>query len=56
MQPFVSFVYGLVLGAFTSQAYLKMMEQQAQQASKHLAETGFITVVVQDNGPIHTSS
>ena len=33
-----------------------MMENQAQQASKHLAETGCITVIVQDNGPIHTSS
>lgn len=32
------------------------MDTQAIQASKHLAETGCITVVVQDNGPIHTSS
>lgn len=33
-----------------------MMEQQAILASKHLAQTGCITVVVQDNGPIHSSS
>ncbi len=32
------------------------MESVAQTASQHLAATGCITVVVQDNGPIHTSS
>ena len=31
------------------------MENQAQSASQHFAQTGCITVVVQDNGPIHTS-
>lgn len=56
LQPLISFVYGLVIGSFTSKSYLKMMEQQAILASKHLAQTGRITVVVQDNGPIHTSS
>ncbi len=56
IQPLVSFVYGLVLGAFTSQSYIKMMEHQASLASKHLAATGCITVLVQDNSPIHTSS
>ena len=56
LQPLVNFVYGLVVGAFTSKSYLKIMDQQVQQASKHLAETGCITVVVQDNSPIHTSS
>lgn len=55
IQPLVSFVYGLVIGAFTSDTYLKMMENQAQKASQHFAQTGCITVVVQDNGPIHTS-
>jgi len=33
-----------------------MMARVAQSASQHLAETGCITVVVQDNGPIHISS
>lgn len=56
IQPLVSFVYGLVIGAFTSDSYLKMMEHVAEIASQHLAKTGYITVVVQDNGPIHTSS
>lgn len=32
------------------------MEHVAEIASQHLAKTGYITVVVQDNGPIHTSS
>lgn len=52
IQPLVSFVYGLVLGSFTSLSYIKMMEHQAIQALKHLTTTGCITVVVQDNGPI----
>lgn len=56
VQPLISFAYGLVIGSFTSKSYTKMMEQQAQLASRHLAATGCITVVVQDNGPIHTSS
>ena len=56
IQPLVSFVYGLVIGAFTSDSYLKMMEHVAEIASQHLDKTGCITVVVQDNGPIHTSS
>lgn len=55
IQPLVSFVYGLVIGSFTSKSYIKMMSHQADLASKHLAETDCITVVVQDNGPIHTS-
>jgi len=56
MQPLISFVYGLVIGAFTSDSYLKLMESVAQTAYEHLVTTGCITVVVQDNGPIHTSS
>ncbi len=44
LQPLVSFVYGLVIGAFTSDSYLKLMENQAQRASQHLAETGCITL------------
>jgi len=55
IQPRVSFVYGLVIGSFTSKSYIKMMSHQAQLALEHLAATGCITIVVQDNGPIHTS-
>jgi hypothetical protein len=56
MQPAISFVYGLAIGGFTSNSYLKLMESVAQTAYEHLAATGCITVVVQDNSPIHTSS
>ena len=50
------FEYALVQRGFKSRSYLKVMEWQAQQAAVRLAQTGQITVVVQDNGPIHTSA
>lgn len=53
--PLLGFVYGLVLGGFNSERYIKMMDEQAQQAQQVLAQTGRIRVIVQDNGPIHTS-
>ncbi len=55
LQPLVSFVYGLVVGGFTSARYIQMMDEQARQAKKRLDETGRIRVIAQDNGPIHTS-
>ena len=51
----VSFDYGLKLGSFKKDTYLKLMNWQAQKAAKHLANTGQITVIVQDNHPIHKS-
>ena len=51
----VSFDYGLKLGSFKGESYLKLLNWQAQQAAKRLADTGKITVIVQDNHPIHTS-
>lgn len=51
----ISFEYGLKLGSFNSDSYLKLMEWQAQQAQLRLATTGQITVIVQDNHPIHLS-
>lgn len=51
----VSFDYGLKLGSFRGDTYLKLLEWQAQQAAKRLAHTGQITVIVQDNHPIHMS-
>ncbi|MDJ0662120.1 MAG: hypothetical protein QNJ42_21935 [Crocosphaera sp.] len=51
----VSFDYGLKLGSFKGDSYLKLMDWQAQQASQRLKETGQITVIVQDNHPIHMS-
>jgi hypothetical protein len=49
------FDYALVQGGFKSHSYLKVMEEQAHKAAHTLAQTGQITVIVQDNGPIHTS-
>lgn len=56
LQPLVTFIYGLAIGSFTSASYITMIEAQAQQAAQTLAETGRIRVIVQDNGPIHTST
>ena len=53
--PLASFEYGLAIGSFTSETYIKVMDWQAEQARLHLADTGQITVVVQDNGSLHTS-
>jgi transposase len=55
LQPLVSFVYGLVVGSFNSRRYITMMEEQARQAQRHFEQTGRMRVIVQDNGPVHTS-
>ncbi|OPF17729.1 hypothetical protein B1L04_17660 [Microcystis aeruginosa KW] len=34
---------------------MKLLEWQAQLAAQHFEKTGEITVIVQDNHPIHTS-
>ena len=54
-QPGVSFKYGLALGSFRSNGYIKLMDWEAQQAGIRLASTGCITVIIQDNGSSHTS-
>jgi hypothetical protein len=56
LQPFVSFIYGLVVGSFDSQRYITMMDELAQQAKRQFEQTGRIRVIVQDNGPVHTSN
>ncbi|MEM9777012.1 MAG: IS630 family transposase [Chloroflexota bacterium] len=55
LQPLVSFVYGLVVGSFNADRYITMMDEQARQAKQQLDTTGRIRVIVQDNGPVHTS-
>ena len=50
-----SFEYGLALKSFKSESYIKLMDWQANQAEERLKKTGKITVVVQDQGSIHTS-
>ena len=54
-QPFVTFVYALVLGGFVSKDYIAMMDVQAKEAAQEYEKTGRIRVIVQDNGPIHKS-
>jgi hypothetical protein len=49
LQPFVSFVYGLVVGSFASHHYITLLEEQARQAKLHFEQTGRIRVIVQDN-------
>lgn len=51
----VSFDYGLKLGSFKGDSYLKLLDWQAQQAGQRLEQTGQITVIIQDNHPIHMS-
>lgn len=54
-QPWVTFIYSLVLGSFKSDDFISLMEQQAQIAAVTLAQHGRIRVIVLDNGSIHTS-
>jgi hypothetical protein len=49
------FDYALAQGGFKTDSYLTVMETQVHQAAQTLAQTGQITVIVQDNGSIHTS-
>ena len=54
-QPDKQFDYALAQGGFKTESYLKVMDWQAQKAAERLAQTGQITVIVQDQGSIHTS-
>jgi hypothetical protein len=54
-QPGVSFEYGLAVGSFSSDSYIRLMDWEASKAAIRLAVTGCITVIVQDFGSLHTS-
>jgi hypothetical protein len=54
-EPQVSFEYALVQGGFKTKRYIEVMDWVAAKAQQTLNETGRITVVVQDNGSLHTS-
>jgi putative transposase len=54
-QPEQHFDYALAQGGFNSESYCQVMDWQATQAAQTLAQTGQLTVIVQDNSPIHTS-
>ena len=49
-QPGVQFEYALAQGSFKSQSYIKVMDWVAHKAAQTLAQTGRLTVLVQDNG------
>ena len=55
LEPNKSFEYGLALKNFNSESYIKLMNWQAEKAEKRLKSTGKITVIIQDQGPIHKS-
>lgn len=55
LEPDKSMEYGLIVGSITSARYIKLMDWQANQAARLLQRTGRITVIAQDNAPIHTS-
>ena len=42
-------------GGFRSERYIEVMDWVAAKAERTLLETGRISVVVQDNGSLHTS-
>ena len=50
-----SFEYGLAQGGFKGKTYIKIMNWVAQKAAAVFKDTGKLTVVVQDNSPIHRS-
>jgi len=52
-QPEQQFEYALAQGGFDGESYLKVMDWIAEKAALTLAQTGQLTVVVQDNGSIH---
>lgn len=54
-QPQQRFEYAVMVGSVNSQRYIRLMEWLAQKASLHLASTGQITVVIQDNASFHRS-
>lgn len=54
-QPGQTFEYALAQGGFKSESYIQVMDWMAEKAAQTLADTGRLTVVVQDNGSLHTS-
>ena len=45
-----------MLKSIKSESYIKLMDWQADQAKERLETMGKLTVVVQDQGSIHTSN
>ena len=53
-QPGERFEYALAQGGFRGESDIKVMDWIATKAEQTLAQTGRLTVVVQDNGSLHT--
>ena len=47
------FEYGLKVGTYKTNSYLRFMDWQAQKAMQRLFETGKPTVIIHDNASIH---
>jgi len=54
-QPGARFESALAQGGFKGESDTKVMDWIANKAAQTLAQTGRLTVVVQDNGSLHTS-
>jgi hypothetical protein len=54
-QPDRSFKDALACGSFKSESYIKVIDWIAEQTSATFRTTGRMTVVVKDNGSLHTS-
>lgn len=52
-QPDQRFEYALAQGGFDGESYIQVMDWLATKAAITLAQTGRLTVVVQDNGSLH---
>ncbi|HCF26536.1 MAG TPA: IS630 family transposase, partial [Cyanobacteria bacterium UBA11049] len=52
-QPDQRFEYALAQGGFDTESYIQVMDWLATKAAIALAQTGRLTVVVQDNGSLH---
>lgn len=53
-QPNQGFEYGLAKGGFNSLSYIKLMNWVADTAAQTLGQTGQVTIVVPDNGSLHS--
>lgn len=49
------FEYGLRMGGFKSESYIKIINWQAEKAEKNWQKTGQITVIILDNYTVHKS-
>jgi putative transposase len=56
LQPDKTYEYALALGSFRGPSYVKVMDWLAHKAAQTLGQKGRLTVIVQDNEPLHLSA